>query len=325
MDILAGLDSQGAVQQSLHAQAGALRAQVFGSRVFVRGVVEVSNICRQNCHYCAMRRDNRELKRYRLGLDELAELIVHHRPAAMTDIDIQAGEDPVAVREIVIPLVKLIRQHTSLGITLCLGTLAHADYDALRQSGAEYYVLKLETADAAHYAAIEAPGTLADRLAAIRYLAATGWQVSSGIIAGLPGQTLSQIVAALTLLHELPLAGSSVSPFIAGSQTPFAGATNGSLDLALNCLALMRLENPHWIIPAVSALRLVGSDGYVRALRAGANLTTINLTPPDYRERYPIYKHDRFVMLEQVVLESIARAGLQPSPVGVSEFLGKRA
>ena len=325
MDILAGLESDGVRQQSLHATAGALRDQVFGPRVFVRGVVEVSNYCRQNCHYCGMRRENRELARYRLELDRLAELILEQRPAILTDIDLQAGEDPVAVRDIVIPLVKLIRQHTNLGVTLCLGTLAPAEYDALRESGAEYYVLKLETTDPAHYAALEAPGTLAGRLAAIRHLAATGWKVSSGIIAGLPGQTLAQLGAALALLHELPLAGSSVSPFIAGAQTPLAGQPTGGLELTLNFLALLRHQNPHWIIPAVSALRSVGRDGYVRALQAGANLATINLTPPAYRERYPIYKRDRNIMLEQGVREAIDQAGLQPSPVGVSEFLRTRA
>src|SRR5471032_369592 len=93
-------------QQAFHAQAAAARDATFGPRVFVRGVVEVSNYCRQNCHYCAMRRDNHDLPRYRLAANELADLIIHHRPASITDIDIQTGEDPVAVREVVLPLVR---------------------------------------------------------------------------------------------------------------------------------------------------------------------------------------------------------------------------
>src|SRR6185369_9623713 len=120
---------------SLHKQARALRDEVFGRRVFVRGVVEVSSYCRQNCLYCAMRRDNHVLERYRLAADELAELIIHHRPAAITDIDIQAGEDPVAVREVVLPLVRELRRRTDLGITLCLGTLSPDEYDQLREAG----------------------------------------------------------------------------------------------------------------------------------------------------------------------------------------------
>src|SRR5690348_5617281 len=126
-----------------HEQARAVRDEVFGRRVFVRGVVEVSSHCRENCRYCAMRRDNRALTRYRLAVDELAELIIHHRPAAITDIDIQAGEDPVAVREVVLPLMRELRRHTDLGITLCLGTLSPREYDRLRDAGGDYYVMKM--------------------------------------------------------------------------------------------------------------------------------------------------------------------------------------
>jgi biotin synthase len=198
---------------------------MFGRRVFVRGVVEVSSHCRENCRYCAMRRDNRALKRYRLAADELAELIVHQRPAAITDIDIQAGEDPVAVREVVLPLVRELRRRTDLGITLCLGTLSPPMYDELREAGGDYYVMKIETGNDAHYHSIGAPGTLAERLAAIAYLAGTGWNVSSGLIMGLPGQTWERVEQTLNLLTLLPLVGCSVSPFVAGEQTPLGAAT----------------------------------------------------------------------------------------------------
>jgi biotin synthase len=305
----------------LHEQARAVRDEVFGRRVFVRGVVEVSSYCRQNCHYCAMRRDNRLLERYRLRAKELAELIIHHRPAAITDIDIQAGEDPVAVREVVLPLVRELRRHTNLGITLCLGTLSPYEYDQLREAGGDYYVIKIETGDADHYQFIGAPGTLAKRITAIRSLAGTGWKVSSGFIVGLPGQTPAQVEQTLDLLAELPLAGCSVSPFVAGEQTPFVGSPLGDIDLTLDCVARMRLGAPHWIIPAVSAMRLVSEDGYVRAFNAGANLATINLTPRAVRADYPIYKRDRIIMDEERVLSAIAEAGCELSRVGIAEHL----
>jgi len=316
-----GLNLNDGAQQEWHVRAGATRDSVFGRRVFVRGVIEVSNHCRQNCHYCAMRRDNRELARYRLAVSELAELILNHRPSSITDIDIQAGEDPVAVREVVLPLVREIRRRTNLGITLCLGTLSSREYDELREAGADYYVLKIETGDAAHYESIEAPGTLAKRLEAIRYLAGTGWKVSSGLIVGLPGQAAEQLARSLRLLTELPLAGCSVSPFIAGDQTPLGSASNGSIDLTLNCLAWMRLAVPQWIIPAVSAMKLVSNDGYMRAFAAGANLATINLTPRAVRADYPIYKRDRIIMDEERVLSAIAQAGCALSRVSIAEHL----
>ncbi len=322
---LSMLRCQGAAQQALHRTAKDLRDSVFGSKVFVRGVIEVSSFCRQNCNYCAMRRDNRSLHRYRLAADQLLDLIVHHRSPAITDIDIQAGEDPVAVREVVLPLVRELRRRTNLGITVCLGTLSRAEYDELRVNGADYYIIKIETGDAAHYADILAPGTLEQRLEAIRYLASSGWNVSSGFIVGLPGQTDEMIANTLELTGTLPLAGCSVSPFIAGPDTPFAEQPNGCLDLTLNSVALMRLKSPQWIIPAVSAMKMVGHDGYERALDAGANLTTINLTPGECREQYPIYRRDRFIMDEDRVLGAIDRAGCSPSTISMAEYLRNRA
>jgi biotin synthase len=271
-----------------------------------------------------MRRDNRALTRYRLAADELAELIIHHRPAAITDIDIQAGEDPVAVREVVLPLVCELRRRTDLGITLCLGTLSPREYDRLRDAGGDYYVMKIETGNAPHYDFIGAPGTMAERMAAIYYLAGKGWNVSSGLIVGLPGQTQAQIEETLNLLTRLPLAGCSVSPFVAGEQTPFGAAPNGKIQQALNCVAWMRLRAPHWIIPAVSAMRLVSEDGYVRAFNAGANLATINLTPRAVRADYPIYKRDRVIMDEEPVLAAIEAAGCELSRIGIAEHLRKK-
>lgn len=309
---------------SLHKQARVVRDEVFGRRVFVRGVVEVSSHCRRNCYYCAMRRDNRSLHRYRLAADELAELIIHRRPAAITDIDIQAGEDPVAVREVVLPLVSELRRRTNLGITLGLGTLSPREYDRLRDAGGDFYVMKIETGNSRHYDFISAPGTLAERVAAICYLAGRGWNVSSGFIVGLPGQMPAQVEKTLNFLTQLPLAGCSVSPFVAGEQTPFGAAPNADIEQALNCVAWMRLRAPHWIIPAVSAMQMVSEAGYVRAFRAGANLATINLTPHGVRADYPIYKRDRVIMDEERVLSAIAEAGCETSRVGIAEHLRKK-
>ena len=315
------LQDTGDQQNAFHAHAAAARDALFGRRVFVRGVVEVSNYCRQNCHYCAMRRDNGALARFRLAADQLADLVINYRPASITDIDIQAGEDPVAVREVVIPLVREIAQHTDLGITLCLGTLSPSLYDKLREAGGEYYILKIETGNADHYRSIHAPGTLADRVKAIHYLAETGWKVSSGIIVGLPGQTEEHLQNSFNLLMDLPLAGASVSPFIAGQDTPFALHRNGPIELTLNCVAWMRLASPYWIIPAVSAMKLVSSDGYSRAFEAGANLATINLTPAGARANYPIYRRNRAIMDEERVLSAISRAGCQVSRVSIADHL----
>ena len=236
--------SRGREQERLHARAVEATRGQFGRRVFLRGVVEVSNFCRENCLYCGMRRENQSLDRYRARLDDLSELLIHHRPSSMTDLNIQTGEDPVAVRETVIPLIRRLRDQTPLGLSVCLGTLASNVYDELQAAGATIYIMKFEIADSAAYRRLSAPGTLEERLEHIRLLARKGWRVSSGFIAGLPGQSVDDIRDNLRLAGQLPLAGCSVSPFIPGEATPLHDATTGDIDLTLNCMALLRLMRP---------------------------------------------------------------------------------
>jgi len=314
-----GLAFSSLTGEELYAQARAVRNQVFGQKVFVRGVLEVSNFCRENCNYCGMRRDNRSLHRYRLDLESLKEVIRAGLPEMITDLNIQTGEDVVGVREVVLPLIEFLRQETNLGISVCLGTLNPKIYDELKQAGASYYIIKVETGNSDHYREINAPGDFDERLEAINYLAKTGWAVSSGFILGVPGQTPEHIEESLELLGELPLAGASVSPFIAGEQTPYAGSPTGNLDLTIDCIARMRLRNPSYIIPAVSALNLVGRDGYVSALRAGANLATINLTPSTNRADYLLYKRERHIMHEGRVSDAIEKAGCTISKRSVAQ------
>jgi len=310
----------GVAQAALHERAVAATRERFGRQVFVRAVVEVSNFCRENCAYCGMRRDNRALHRYRARHDQLAELLVHNRPASVTDVNIQAGEDPLAVREVVLPLIKALRRETSLGISVCLGTLTPGIYSELKAAGATIYIMKFECADASQYERFEAPGALDERLQHIRLLAASGWKVSSGFIAGLPGQGPQDLLANLRLSNTLPLHGCSVSPFIPGESTPLADYPPSNANWTFNCIAALRLMRPDWVIPAISALNLAEKDGYRHGLRAGANLVTINLTPGDLRVDYVIYKRDRFIMTEDRVLDAIAAEGLTPSPRGLVDF-----
>jgi biotin synthase len=272
-----------------------------------------------------MRRDNDTLSRFRASHDQLAELLIHHRPAAMTDINIQTGEDPLAVRELVVPLVRTIRKHTPLGVSVCLGSLSEPLYDELKAAGATIYIIKFELADELRYAELAAPGNLAERLSHIRLLARKGWKVSSGFIAGLPGQSREELFANFKLARELPLVGCSVSPFIPGEATPMAEYAPGDIELTLNCMAVLRLMRPDWVIPAVSALNLAEPGaGYRRGLRTGANLVTINLTPPEIRSDYLLYKRERFIMTEEKILSAIAAEGLTASKQSLSDFYGAR-
>lgn len=319
------LHSRGEGQEGLHEKAASLTRGRFGREVFVRAVVEISNYCRENCSYCGMRRSNRELHRFRAKHEELAELLIHRRPASVTDVNIQAGEDPVAVREVALPLIRTLRRETSLGISVCLGTLSPEVYAELKEAGASVYILKFEIANRAQYAQFEAPGTFEERIESIRHLAATGWSVSSGFIAGLPGQTDEDLLANLELARSLPLHGCSVSPFIPGDETPLSAAPVADIDLTLNCMAALRLMRPDWVIPSVSALNLAEpGNGYRRGLRTGANLVTINITPSEIRGDYLLYKRDRFIMTEERILTAIAAEGLMPSRQSLADFYRAR-
>ena len=319
---LSDLLCRAGAQSEFHARARAAACRKFGREVFVRGVVEISNFCRENCHYCGMRRDNRSLDRYRAALDVLGEALLHRRPSVVTDINLQAGEDPVAVREVALPLIRLLRRHTKLGVSVCLGTLDPAAYEALHEAGASGYILKFETAHPDGYELREGPGTLRERVGNIRWLAAHGWYVSSGFIAGLPDETPEDSLESCRLAETLPLTGCSVSPFIPGESTPLATAPRADLDLVLNCMAALRLRRPDWIIPAVSALNIgQPGEGYRRGLAAGANLATINLTPPALREDYLLYRRERFIMDEENLLASLEAVGLRPSPTSLIRHL----
>jgi 2-iminoacetate synthase ThiH len=214
------LHCRGEEQERLHAHAAEAVRGRFGRRVFLRGVVEVSNYCRENCVYCGMRRENQSLARFRARLDQLSELLIHHRPASITDLNIQTGEDPVAVREIVIPLIQRIREHTPLGVSVCLGTLSSALYEELQSAGASIYIMKFEIADGGFYKRMSAPGNFSERLEHIRLLASKGWKVSSGFIAGLPEQDTDDVLDNLELARQLPLVGCSVSPFSFPGKRP---------------------------------------------------------------------------------------------------------
>jgi biotin synthase len=315
----------GREQEELHERAGAAAIAEFGRKVFVRAVVEVSNYCRENCVYCGMRRDNKALARHRANPERIADLLLEHRPDSVTDINIQTGEDPVAVREVVLPLIRILRRETNLGISVCLGTMDTSIYAELKEAGATTYIIKFEIGDPRQYAAMQAPGKYDERLEHVRHLAATGWNVSSGFIAGLPGQTDDDLLANFDVAAALPLRGCSVSPFIPGEATPVASAPTGNIDLTLNSMAMLRLMRPDWVIPAVSALNIAGpGSGYRRGLRAGANLVTINMTPDDLREDYLLYKRDRFIMTEERILSAIEAEGFTASAQSLADFYRAR-
>lgn len=295
------------------AQARELRRQVFGDRVRMRGVVEITSLCRKDCHYCGMRRSNRDLKRFRAhDADEVFAAVRAVADLGLTTVLLQGGED-VRSDRMLESLLPRIKSELGLSIILNVGERTREGLARLRAAGADGYIMKFETSDPELYGRVT-ESRLEDRLQNLAWLRELGFKVGVGNIVGLPGQTLESVADDLLLAHELRPDFVSASPFIPNDGTPLEAEAPGSLDLTLRVLALYRILLPHALIPTVSALEKLSPGGQVQGLHAGANVITANFTPPGWRDRYVIYSPRRFVVSVEHALETAARAGLALDP-----------
>lgn len=305
------LAARGAEQEALFSKARALRDAVFGRTAVIRGVIEVTSACVKECLYCPMRASGRIERYYRRG-DELMGSVREVRAAGLGVIAFQGGDVPRTTRTIggIIPEVR--REFGgAVEVLLCLGDKSRADYAYLRRQGADSYIIKQETSDPDLHRAMR--GTeLESRLAATADLVALGYRVGMGTIVGLPGQTPASLVGDILLAKRLGASMTSASPFVPAAGTPLADAAPGDIDTTLNVLALMRLANPHALIPTVSALETLSPGAQARGLNAGANVITVNFSPEADRARYPIYGDCRFVVRRDHALRTLEAAGLEP-------------
>jgi biotin synthase len=309
--LLGLLAARGEEREYLFAMARAVRDSVFGPTAILRGVIEVTNACRKSCHYCPMRIENRE-RRYVLRADELREAAMAVRKAGLGVVFLQGGEVPGAARLIgeLLPDIRGIFDD-SVEVLLGLGTLPSEDLAMLRRRGADGYIIKHETSDPIlHQAMRQSP--LAERLDCVRNLLGLGYRVGVGAIVGLPGQSPESLVDDILLPGRMGAHMASASPFVPAADTPLAAEPPGDAEATLNVMALTRLLNPSALIPSVSALERTGPGGQGRGLLAGANVVTVNFTPPANRDRFAIYGADRFVVRMEHALATLAAAGLKP-------------
>ena len=310
-ELLEMITAEGSAQQQLHAQAAAIRDRVFRRSVVVRGVIEIANFCRVNCDYCPMRRDNtRQNTRYVLESDAILSAARAIRDAGVNVVVFQGGEIPQTTR-VLLDVLPKVRQlfDDRVEILLGLGVKHEAEYRALKERGADTYIVKHETADAVLHRDIRKQD-LDVRLNAIRTLLRLGYRVGSGCIVGLPGQALESLADDILLAHSLGVHMCSASPFVPTADTPIAGAAPGSVSRTLNMIATMRIVNPAWLIPTVSALEQQSAGGQGAGLRAGANVITVNFTPPDQRRNYLIYGGTRHIVGTEHVRRQLNMAGL---------------
>jgi biotin synthase len=257
----------------------------------VRGLIEFSNVCKNDCYYCGIRCGNAAVQRYRLDEDTILACCVEGYDLGYRTFVLQSGEDPYYTDERICALVRRIRaQHPDCAITLSIGEKPRESYLAYYQAGANRYLLRHETADEAHYGMLH-PASLSskNRKRCLFDLKEIGYQVGSGFMVGSPFQTTDDLIADLRFLQRLDPDMIGIGPFIPAPNTPFANEPAGSLELTLRLLAVLRLLFPHVLLPATTALGTISPDGRELGLRAGANVVMPNLSPTDVREKYKLY------------------------------------
>ena len=272
----------------LYRQADEVRREAVGDDVHLRGLIEFSNICRNDCLYCGIRRGNRQVQRYRMTEDELVETATRAAALGFQTIVLQSGEDMHFDQTRLCRIIEQIKR-LDVALTLSVGERDYEDYKAFREAGADRYLMRIETTDRDLYHRLN-PGMSWERrhecLLMIREL---GFELGSGIMVGLPGQTVESVAEDLLYLKDICIDMAGIGPFIPHPETPLAGELGGTLEQALRTMAVMRLLMPDINIPATTAMESLHPQGRILALKAGANVVMPNVTEGEYRRLYELY------------------------------------
>ena len=265
----------------------------FGNAVFVRGLIEISNRCRNNCMYCGIRKSNTMVSRYSLSRETILSCCQEGYALGFRTFVLQGGEDVSQTDDWITETVSYIRQKfPDCAITLSLGEKPKEAYKRFFDAGANRYLLRHETFNEAHYQSLH-PSDMnqAHRLQCLQWLKEIGYQTGTGIMIGSPGQTIEHLVEDLLFIERFQPEMIGIGPFIPHADTPFANEPAGSIELTLKLLSIFRLMHPSALIPATTALASLSPDGRERGILAGANVVMPNLSPASVREKYTLYNH----------------------------------
>lgn len=283
-------DQNSGVRHHLIQKAHQKRMEIYGDRVFLRGLVEISNYCKRNCVYCGIRAGNPGAERYRLTLEQVLESCQIGYELGYRTFVMQGGEDPAHTDAFLTDLIREVRKaYPDCAITLSLGERSRESYQALYDAGADRYLLRHETADDGFYADFHPGMALSARKTCLEDLKAIGFQVGAGFMVGLPGQTNQHLVKDLRFLKTLDPHMIGIGPFIPHHETPLADQPSGSVEKTVALLAILRLMIPKVLLPATTALGSLDPVGRELGIRAGANVVMPNLSPLEVREKYDLY------------------------------------
>lgn len=283
--------SSGADRDFLFERARAVRDAHYGRKVYIRGLIELTNYCKNDCLYCGIRKSNVSCERYRLTKEQILSCCESGYALGFRTFVLQGGEDGWYTDERMTDIVRAMRQaYPDCAITLSLGERGRESFKRLYDAGANRYLLRHETADEAHYARLHPVSmTLTHRLQCLRDLKEIGFQTGAGFMVGSPYQTTECIVRDFRFLQELKPQMVGLGPFIPHHATPLKDFPAGSTERTLLCLSIVRLLLPNVLLPATTALATIDGDGRIKGMNAGCNVVMPNLSPLEDRSKYLLY------------------------------------
>ena len=275
----------------LAEKAIAVRRAIYGNAVYVRGLIEISNICRNDCLYCGIRRSNAHCERYRLSEEEILACGEEGYRLGFRTFVLQGGEDPIFTDQVLCRIVTALKTaHPDCAVTLSMGERSRESYQKLREAGADRYLLRHETADQEHYGKLHpAEMRFENRMRCLRDLRELGYQVGCGFMVGSPGQTSHTLAEDLKFIQEFKPDMCGIGPFVPHKDTPFREHSAGTLEQTCYLLSIIRLIHPLVLLPATTALGTIHPEGRELGILAGANVAMPNLSPVSVRKKYELY------------------------------------
>ncbi len=280
----------------LYEMADKTRRKYYGTDVYIRGLIEISNYCKNNCYYCGIRAGNLNVTRYRLTKEEILECCNAGYELGFRTFVLQGGEDLYFSDEVICDIVSSIKSlHPDCAVTLSIGEKSYESYEAFFKAGADRYLLRHETADQTHYSKLHPDSMkLSERKECLFNLKKIGYQTGAGFMVGSPFQTMKNLLDDLRFLQELNPEMIGIGPFLSHKDTPFRDCSNGSFTLTLKMLAIVRLMFPSVLLPATTALGTICENGREKGFKAGANVIMPNLSPQRFRKLYTLYDNKIF-------------------------------